>query len=253
MSIDTEEQFEGMKKIGEIVANCLQLLKAKTVPGITTLEIDEIAIRELEAQGAISAPISTYDFPGAVCISVEREAAHGIPGDRVIQEGDLVNIDVSAHLDGYYADNGESFVVGQGSAVKQKLCKVANQALLAALNKARAGARLSDMGKEVEQLARKNNFTVIQNLGGHGIGQSLHEPPEFIPSYYNKRDKRTFVENQVVAIEPFVSNGARWVEEASDNWTLFHPKYYTAQREHTVMITKHHPYIFTTPTKTYTS
>jgi methionyl aminopeptidase len=251
MSIDQQDDFEGMKRIGTIVANCLALLKAATRPGMTTEELDEMAGRYLENQGAISAPKSVYKFPGFVCLSLEKSAAHGIPDGTKIQEGDLLNIDVSAHKDGFYADNGESIVVGQGAPEKQFLCKAVNQALDVALRSARAGAPIASMGKKVEKMARNYGLTVIQNLGGHGIGRSLHEAPEFIPSFHDRRDKRVFSNNQVVAIEPFLSNGATWIEQADDGWTLFHPKYYTAQREHTVMITKNQPFIFTKPDRTF--
>lgn len=251
-SVLSPEEFESMKKIGAIVANCLQYLKAQTRPGITTLELDHMAAQFLAEYGAISAPISTYQFPGTVCISVEHEAAHGIPGERVIEDGDLVNIDVSAHLDGWYADNGQSFVVGEGAPIKHTLCSVAEEALDVALSKAVAGNRISELGRAIENLVRPKKLSVIQNLGGHGVGRSLHEPPEFIPSFFDRRDRRVLKEHTIIAVEPFISNGARSVQEASDEWTLYHPKCYIAQREHTVMITKKEPIIFTIPTKEYT-
>lgn len=252
MSIDHPDEFEGMKKIGTIVANCLALLKAKSRVGMYTQELDEMAGKYLESQGAISAPISEYNFPGYVCLSLEKTVAHGVPGDTLIQEGDLLNIDVSAHRNGFFADNGESIVVGKGAAQKEFLCRTVQKALFAALRVAKAGKRISLIGKKIEKFARSNGLTVIRNLGGHGVGYSLHEKPEFIASYYNKKDRRVFEPNQVVAIEPFLSNGATWVEQDEDEWPLYHPKFYCAQKEHTVMISDNKPYIFTQPDTDFT-
>lgn len=251
MCIDQETQFEGMKKIGTIVANCLAMLKAKARAGMTTLELDHLAGKYLEEQGATSAPKSVYNFPGFVCLSREKTVAHGIPDDVELREGDLLNIDVSAHKDGYYADNGESIVIGDGPDHKAYLCESVNQALLLALHYAKTGRRISGLGRQVERFAQRQGLTVIRNLGGHGVGLSLHEAPEFIPSFDNKRDQRLFGDGQVVAIEPFLSTGATIVHQDGDAWPLYHPEHYTAQREHTVMITNDKPYIFTLPDRSF--
>ncbi len=254
MSIDTEEQFEKMNEIGAIVANCLEYIKYKAVVGISTRELDELAGRYLNFYGATSAPMKVYDFPGNICISVEHEVAHGIASDYILKEGDLINIDVSAvSKDGYFADNGESFVVGNKHKLKKKLCSHVYRALDIALNSARSGRRISEIGLSVENYAKRNGLTVLRDLGGHGVGYSLHESPEFIPSFYDSKDKRILTENLVVAIEPFLSNGAHFVEESSDGWTLYHERYYSVQKEHTVMIRRDRPHIFTTPTKVYAS
>lgn len=253
MTIDTEITFARMAAIGAIVANCLEFVKSRTRAGITTKQLDELAARFLEEHGAISAPIAMYKFPGSVCISVEKEAAHGIPSDRVLQDGDLINVDVSAAKDGVFADNGESYVVGGPSANEQKaaMCAKVQEALYLGLDAISAGARINRVGKAVEQFAKGHDLTVIRNLGGHGIGESLHEKPSFIGSFYDRRDKRFFKENMVVAIEPFLSNGGKYVEEADDGWTLFHKDYYSVQKEHTIMVTKGKPHIFTQPTMTF--
>lgn len=250
MSIDNEQQFESMKAIGAIVANCLELLKARAKPGITTLELDEIAGQFLSEHGAISAPIAVYNFPGHTCLSHELIAAHGVPNETVLREGDLLNIDVSASLNGFFADNGESIVIGS-HAKKEFLCESVRKALKAALKTIRVAAPFNNIGKEVEKIARANNLTIIKNLCGHGVGGSIHEAPDYIPSYFDRRDKRRFSENQVVAIEPFLSFGATMVDELKDGWSLAHPKFYTAQREHTIMVTRNQPFIFTKPTRDF--
>ena len=253
MSIDNEEQFLKMKMIGAIVANCLELLKSRAQEGITTLELDELAGRFLAKHGAISAPKSVYNFPGQVCISVEHEVAHGVPSARVLRNGDLINIDVSASKDGYFADNGESFVVGNRKSKKHQLCTHVKKVLDIALYSARANIQINRIGLAIENYATKNKLTVIKDLGGHGVGKSLHEEPSFIGSFYDPSDKRQFSENLVVAIEPFISNGAHHIVEAEDGWTLYHDKFYSVQKEHTVMIRSRSPYIFTKPTMRFSA
>lgn len=251
MSIDNETQFQKMQEIGSIVANCLAYLKAKTRAGMTTLELDHLAGKFLAHYGAVSAPKSVYQFPGQACFSLEHEVAHGVPSDRVLRDGDLLNIDVSASKEGHFADNGESFVVGNVKNKKSRLCFHVNKALELALNTARSGVPISHVGLKVEQYAQKNKLTVIRDLGGHGVGTGLHEEPSFIGSFYDPRDKRTFSEHLVVAIEPFLSNGAHHIDEADDGWTLFHKGFYSAQKEHTVMIRKGRPHVFTVPTMSF--
>ncbi|MBC76350.1 MAG: type I methionyl aminopeptidase [Halobacteriovoraceae bacterium] len=253
MSIENENQFKKMLEIGSIVANCLEYLKAEAKEGITTLELDHLAEKFLAKYGAVSAPRSVYNFPGFVCFSHEREVAHGLPSAKVLRKGDLLNIDVSASKDGYFADNGESFVVGNVKNKKRVLCQHVKTALELALNVARTGTKINRVGLAVEQYAKKHNLTLIRDLGGHGVGQALHEEPEFIGSFCDPRDNRTFTENTVVAIEPFLSNGAHYINESDDGWTLFHDRFYSVQKEHTVMVRSDKPFIFTRPTMSFVS
>ena len=246
MSINSEKDLEGLQKAGRVVARCLQHMQSKLEPGITTVELDAIGGRYLSLHGARSAPQLTYNFPGFTCISVNEEAAHGIPGARVIKAGDLVNIDVSAELDGYFADTGGSAIVPPESKLHLQICAAAKKALENAMLEARAGARLNRIGYAIEAEAAKNGFTVIENLGSHGVGRALHEEPGFIPGYFDKKDQRILRENQVITIEPFISSGAREVFENGDGWTLVtNPGVFTAQYEHTLVITKGKPLIMT--------
>lgn len=248
MSIETENDLVALRKIGRIVANCLQTMGRALEPGMTTREVDEIGRKFLEFHGARSAPQLTYNFPGATCISVNEEAAHGIPGDKVLSASDLVNIDVSAELDGYFADTGGSFILPPESSLKRNLCLATKRALELAINEARAGRLLNGIGRAIETEARRNHLTVIENLGSHGVGRALHEEPGFIPGYYDRNDKRVLKENQVITIEPFLSTGAREVSDTGDGWTLAtSTKYLTAQYEHTMVITKGRPLIMTLP------
>ncbi len=248
MSIENENDLVALRKIGKIVAQCLQYMGSKLEPGITTQDLDDLGKVFLEKHGARSAPMMVYKYPGTTCISVNEEAAHGLPGPKCLGAGDLVNIDVSAELNGYFADTGGSFIIPPESDVKRNLCLATKRALEMALRSARAGEPLNLIGKAIEKEARKNNLTVIENLGSHGVGRGLHEDPEFIPGYYDSKDKRILKENQVITIEPFLSTGAREVFDTGDGWTLATDKrYLTAQYEHTIVITKGMPLIMTLP------
>ena len=200
MSIESEKDLIALKKIGRIVANCLQIMGKALEPGMTTRELDEIGRKYLERHGAQSAPRLTYNFPGTTCISINEQAAHGIPGDRILMPSDLVNIDVAAELGGYFADTGGSFVIPPGSSVKRNLCTATMHALELAINEARAGHRLNRIGRAIANHASENHLTVIQNIGSHGVGRALHEEPGFIPGYYDPKDKRVLKENQVIKV-----------------------------------------------------
>ena len=246
MIVKTNEELEALKKIGRICAEIRDAMKTATKPGVTTKELDEIAGRMFEEAGAISGPKGEYDFPGYTCISVNHEVAHGIPGDKVIQEGDLVNIDVSGSLDGYFADTGISFVVGEGYEDKEKLCTVAKAAFDRAMTKVKAGSKLNQIGKAVEREARDNKLSVILNLTGHGVGRALHEAPDHVLNYYDAWDTTIMKEGMVLAVEPFISAKAEQIVEAGDGWTFITPdKSLVAQIEHTVVVTKDKPIIIT--------
>lgn len=196
--------------------------------------------------GAVSGPKGEYDFPGYTCISVNHEVAHGIPSGKVINEGDLVNIDVSGSYNGYFADTGISFVVGDGHPEKEKLCMVAKSAFDRAMTKVKAGSKLNQIGKAVEREARDHGLTVIMNLTGHGVGRSLHEKPDHVLNYFDAWDSTIMKEGMVLAVEPFISEKAEHIIEAGDGWTFITPdKSLVAQIEHTVIVTKDKPIIIT--------
>ncbi|CAH0345258.1 type I methionyl aminopeptidase [Bacillus sp. CECT 9360] len=245
MVAKTEEDFNGLKEIGKIVASIRDELVQRTIPGITTKELDDIAGEFLEKAGAVSAPKGEYDFPGYTCISVNEEVAHGIPGHRVIHEGDLVNIDVSGSKNGYFADTGISFVVGEGEEVLTKICDVAKKAFEAGLKKAKPGSKKSRIGKVVFQTARENGLTVIKNLTGHGIGRTIHEAPDHIYNYNDTWDDELLKEGMVIAFEPFISTFEEEVFQKEDGWTYVTEKSFVAQYEHTIILTKNGPIIVT--------
>jgi len=246
MSIDNIEDLEALKKIGKIVALTREEMIKNAREGITTKELDDIGFKVLSQFGAKSAPHKDYNFPGITCISVNNEVAHGIPSNRVLKNGDLVNIDVSAELDGYYADTGASIVVGSCDESKLKLCKCAENALYKSIAKAKSGSKINQIGKAIFTEATQNGYSVIKNLAGHGIGRKLHEEPESISNYPDKYENELLTDGLVLAIETFVSTKANYVIEDDDEWTLITPDgSFVAQYEHTVVVTKDMPIILT--------
>lgn len=246
MIVGSANDLEGLKKIGKIVAETIKEMKAKAQVGMTTKELDEIGGAVLEKYGAVSAPKKVYNFPGYTCISINREAAHGIPGSRVIQAGDIINIDVSAELGGYFADAGHSFPIASNNQQLIDLCQYTHDTMMKVISSLRHGVRVNEIGKIIESEAQKGGYTVIENLCSHGIGKALHEYPKEILPTYNKHDKRMLKEGMVITIEPFLATGAKYVTEQSDGWTLSVPDdRYVAQHEHTIIITKEEPIILT--------
>lgn len=246
MTVESEQDLQGLKAIGHIVASTLKQMMAYAEPGMTTRELDDYGQQLLEQQGARSAPQLAYNFPGATCISINEEVAHGIPGERVIRAGDLVNVDVSAELNGYYGDTGGSFVVPPIDPVKQRLCDSTQLALSKAMQAARAGQPLNQIGRAIEKVARRKGFRVVKNLCSHGVGRSLHEEPKEIPGYFRAEDRRRLHKGQVITIEPFLSTRSVYVIEADDGWTLMAaPGNLSAQYEHSMVITDGAPIILT--------
>jgi len=246
MSIGSEKELVGLLKIGRIVGLTMQTMAEALRPGITTAELDAIGSAYLKQHGARSAPQITYKFPGATCISINDEAAHGIPGDRVVQPGDLVNIDVSAELDGFFADTGATYPVPPVSEANQRLCAATHAALDRALDAVSAGKPINVIGRAVEQEAQKNGFNIIRELGGHGIGRGLHEEPRNVPNYFTKRARTTLTDGLVLTIEPFLTPGPGRIFTAKDGWTLKTANGAPAcQYEHTIVITRGKPMLVT--------
>lgn len=247
MSVDSEADLEGLLKVGRVVALALRSMFRALAPGIATRDLDAIGRRVLEEHGARPAPELAYGFPGATCISINDEAAHGIPGARVVRDGDLVNIDVSAELDGFWADSGASFPVGEVAEPARELCRTAERALTRALGTVRKGVPLRAIGKAVEAEARSSGFRVIRNLCGHGVGRALHEEPHQVLNFDTPAERRRFVAGQVLTVEPFLSTGTDRVVEADDGWTLRTPDgSLVAQYEHTIIVTREEPILVTT-------
>lgn len=248
MTVTNEDELEGLKAIGRIVADAIAAMATAVRPGVTTAELDEIAGRVLDAAGAIPAPKATYGFPGVACISVSEEIAHGVPGDRVLKVGDLINLDVSASKDGFFADSGASFGVSPIPTRLDKLCRDGRRAMWAGIGAVAPGKPLAGVGRAVGTFARKNGYTLVRNLGSHGVGRSLHEEPSDIATWPDPRERRTITEGLVFTVEPFLSLGAEWAEDGDDDWTLYsEPRAPTVQFEHTIVATRNGPLVVTLP------
>lgn len=247
MSITTESELIGMKKISEVVATTLKLMREYAKVGMSTKELDEYGGQVLKSYGAKSAPYETYGFPGYSCISVNEEAAHGIPSEKkILKEGDLINIDVSAELNGFWSDNGGSFVLGKDIHNHQPLVDASKQILQKAIHNIKGGVKISEIGYLIESEAKKSGFKVIKNLAGHGVGRSLHEKPENILNYRVKTNQERFKKNTTVAIETFISTNSTIAVELNDGWTLVGNKGgFVTQHEHTILITDNAPVILT--------
>ena len=247
MSISTKAELTGIQKVSEAVGTTLRLMREFAQPGMSTKELDDYGGRLLHGFGARSAPKLAYGFPGHTCISVNQEIAHGIPtAFKVLSEGDLVNIDVSAELGGFWADNGGSFVLGSDIHGHNKLVQASKQILMKAIGQIKGGVRVADIGGLIEREARKAGFGVIKNLAGHGVGRSLHEAPEEILNCYNRLNRERFRSYSIVAIETFIATRSTIAKTQKDGWTLSGNKGgFVAQHEHTIMVTDHQPVILT--------
>ena len=246
MTADSQKDIEYLKAIGRICAETLRRMIGATRSGMTTRELDEIGRALLEAEGARSAPQAMYNFPGATCISVSPVIAHGIPGEHVLREGELIHIDVSAELDGYYADTGASMIVSKRERNLEKLIDATKATLTKALHAAKAGNPLNGIGRTVQNEARKRGYNVIYDLTGHGIGHKLHESPQEILNFHNPNDKRILNDGLVLAIEPFLTTGIGRTVTERDGWTIrTMDRAIAAQFEHTIIVTKNEPIILT--------
>jgi methionyl aminopeptidase len=247
MSVTKESDLLGMQRASEAVACTLREMTSYAKPGMSTKELDEFGAKVLSRFGAKSAPHLTYGFPGWTCISVDNEFCHGVPTNkRILKDGDLINIDVSAELDGFWADNGGSFILGEDVSLHKKLVDASKDILRNAINGIKGGVKISDIGHLIETGAKAHGFKVIKNLGGHGIGRQLHEDPNQLLNYRNRLDQRRFKKNSVVAIETFISTSSTYAVELKDGWTMVGNKGgFMAQHEHTIVVTDAEPMILT--------
>lgn len=247
MSITKEFELVGMQKVSQAVGITLKMMRAHAKVGMTTKELDEYGGQLLKSFGAKSAPNQTYGFPGYTCISVNEEAAHGIPSEKkILKEGDLINIDVSAELNGFWSDNGGSFVLGKDIHNHQPLVDASKHILKKAIYSIKGGVKIADLGQLIETEAKKSGFKVIKNLAGHGVGRSLHEKPENILNYRVKTNRERFRKNTTVAIETFIATNSTIAVELNDGWTLVGNKGgYVTQHEQTILITDDEPVVLT--------
>ena len=245
MSINGPEELEGMRAAGAVVRMVLDAMKRQVRPGVTTAELDEVGAGVMRQQGAQSAPALVYKFPGANCISLNDEAVHGIPSGRTLREGDLLKLDVTVEKDGFMADAAITVPVGEVSVERKLLMACAERAFAKAMLVARAGFRVSEIGRVVEREVRRNGFSVIRDLGGHGIGRTIHEDPR-VPNYPDPEASQILSEGLVITVEPIIAAGSGRTVTAEDGWTILTADHKpSAHYEHTLVITKGAPMLLT--------
>ena len=245
MSINGPEELAGMRAAGAVVCLMLDAMKREVRPGITTAELDEVGAGVMRQHGARSAPALVYGFPGVSCISVNDEAVHGIPGKRAVQRGDLVKLDVTVEKDGFMADAAVTVPVGEVTEERQRLVACAERAFAKAMLVARAGFRVSEIGRAVEREVRRSGFSVIRDLGGHGIGRTIHEEPR-VPNYADPEANQVLTEGLVITVEPIIAAGSGRSFVADDKWTIVTAdRRPSAHYEHTLVITKGAPMLLT--------
>jgi methionyl aminopeptidase len=245
MSVDRPEQLEGLRRVGRLVAETLALLRRAVRPGISTRDLDALAARHFASRGARSGPIITYDYPGAICISVDDEVVHGIPGRRELRDGEIVTLDVAAELDGYHADAARTVPVGIASPEAVRLIAAARAALDAGIRAAQPGATLRDVGAAVQRVALARGVSVIPELTGHGIGLRMHEEPTVF-NWPAPGNDRVLEPGLVFTIEPMLAARDPAIILDSDGWTVRTVDHgLSAHEEHTIMVAPGGPEILT--------
>jgi methionyl aminopeptidase len=245
MSIKTAEELAGMRAAGLVVRRTLEAMKRAVRPGVTTAEVDKVGEKVIREHGARPAPALVYGFPGVNLISVNNEVVHGIPGARRIREGDLVKLDVTIEKDGFMADAAVTLGVGKISETKSRLTGCAERAFHGAMKFARAGVRVSEIGGVIEREVRRSGFSVIRELGGHGIGRTIHEPPS-VPNYLDRNAADILTEGLVITVEPIIAAGSGKVFLGADGWTVETTDGgMSAHYEHTLVITNDQPILLT--------
>ena len=245
MSIESADDWKGLRRAGRIARLTLEALEARVRPGVTTGELDAVAARQFMAHGARSAPALEYGFPGTVLISVNDEVVHGIPGPRRLERGDLVKLDVTVEKDGYVADAARSVIVESGSDLATRLAACARDAFAAALAVAKAGVKVNEISRAVESLVRSRGFTVIRGLTGHGVGRAIHEAPS-VPNHFDPWQRDVLTDGLVLTIEPIISAGSERILQDRDGWTTrTSDGSLSAHHEHTLVITRDRPILLT--------
>lgn len=246
MTIRNNDELKGIVRVGRVVRSTLDTMKEAVKPGVTTQALDDLCAEVFERHGARSGPQIIYGFPGVACISINDEAVHGIPKEtRMIRDGDLVKLDVTAELNGYFADAAITVGVGTVSSRKRRLARCTRSALYDTLKGTRANRPINSIGRSIQTAVERQGFNVMPDLGGHGVGRSVHEEP-FVPNYYDPWDKRQLHSGLVIAIEPVISGGSGESFTDGDGWTIkTMDGAPSAHFEHTVVITPRGPMVVT--------
>ena len=247
ITLKSPNEIELMRRAGKITAAARALAGEMVKPGVTTREIDRAVEQFIRKNGAVPSFLNYHGYPGSACISVNDEVIHGIPGNRVLKEGDIVSVDVGAYIGGFHGDCAATFACGEISPEAQRLIDVTRESFFRGIACAREGKRLFDISAAVQEYVEANGFTVVREFVGHGIGRQLHESPE-VPNYGTAGRGPRLLRGMTLAIEPMVNAGAAAIRQLSDGWTgkTLDGKL-SAHYEKTVLITEGEPEILTAP------
>jgi methionyl aminopeptidase len=238
VSIKTPEEIEKMRVAGRLAAEVLKMIEAHVKAGITTGELDRICHDYIiEVQTAVPAPLNYKGFPKSICTSVNHQVCHGIPGDKTLKKGDIINIDITVIKDGYHGDTSKMFFVGSPSIQAHRLVTLSHECMVKGIKAVRAGARLGNIGHVIQQHAEKHNLSVVREYCGHGIGREFHEEPQVL--HYGRPGTGLELQpGMTFTIEPMINAGRREVKLLADNWTVVTRDHsLSAQWEHTVLVT----------------
>lgn len=237
IKIKSLHEIQKMRAAGKIVAEVFEVLKPNIVSGITTRELDKLAAEHIKKSGATCSFYNYSGYPGHVCISINDEVIHGIPGKRRLAEGDIVSVDVGACIDGYHGDAARTFAVGEISDEAKKLIEVTEASFWRGIEFARSGNRIGDISANVQKVVEENGFSVVRDFVGHGIGSMLHEEPE-VPNYGTEGRGPRLIPGMTIAVEPMVNIGMYQVNTLSDDWTVVTADgKISAHYENTILIT----------------
>lgn len=243
--IHGEEGFQGMRKAGKLAAEVLDFITPHVKAGVTTLELNDLCHDYISDHGAIPAPLNYKGFPKATCISVNHVVCHGIPSEKVLHDGDILNIDITTIVDGWYGDTSRMFWVGEPSVKAKRLTEVTYHALMRAIHVVKPGATLGDIGHEIQSYAEAARFSVVRDFTGHGLGQRFHEAPTVL-HYGNAGEGMELKEGMIFTIEPMINSGTWQVKILADGWTaVTRDRGLSAQFEHSIGVTKDGCEIFT--------
>jgi len=246
------DDFAGMRRAGHLAATTLDFITPYVKPGVSTAELDELLQRFIEDHGAIPAPLGYRGYPKATCISVNHVVCHGIPGDKRLQDGDIVNIDVTPVLDGWHGDTSRMYHCGEVGVKARRLVDVTYEAMMLGIAEIKAGASFGDIGHAIQTFAEGHRFSVVRDFTGHGVGRAFHEPPQ-VRHYGRRGDDARIKEGMIFTVEPMLNAGRHGVKILSDGWTaVTRDKSLSAQFEHTVGVTKDGYEIFTLSPAGYT-
>ena len=249
ITIKSPREIEAMRLAGRITAAARAYAGEMVKPGVTTQEIDKAVRQFIKQQGAVPSFLGYNGFPGSCCISVNDEVIHGIPGKRVLKEGDIVSIDVGAYIGGYHGDCAATFACGEISDEAKRLIEVTEQSFYEGLRYAKEGCRVSDISAAVQRYVEKEGFSIVREYVGHGIGRNLHEAPE-VPNYGEPGRGPRLLRGMTLAVEPMVNAGVAAIRNMSDGWTVkTKDGKYSAHYENTILITEGDPELLTDPKK----